>query len=111
MLCLAWQNLIFPLVRLALGHNYCLSYLNFHVYNIPQKPPKVKKNFQLFFCTILLPQLPERYSLILLHDPAAGGPTGPKLLSLKGLRPRLKKEHGEHRQAYHGQECDESPKA
>ena len=56
-LCLAWQNLIFPLVRLALGHNYCLSYLNFHVYNIPQKPPKVKKNFQLFFCTILLHRL------------------------------------------------------
>ena len=53
-LCLAWQNLILPLVRLALGHNYCLPNLNFHVYNIAHKPRKVKKNFQLFFCTIRL---------------------------------------------------------
>ena len=53
-LCLAWQNLILPLVRLALGHNYCLSNLNFHIYNIAHKPRKVKKNFQLFSCTILL---------------------------------------------------------
>ena len=45
-----------------------------HTYKVPQKPRKVKKNFQLFSCTILLPELPERYSLILLHNPAAGGP-------------------------------------
>ena len=55
------KNFILPLVRLALGHYDCLSNLNFHVYNIPQKTRKVKKNFQLFYCTILL----------------RGGPSGP----------------------------------
>ena len=29
--------------------------LNFHAYNIAQKPRKVKKNFQLLYCTIPLP--------------------------------------------------------
>ena len=29
-------------------------YLNFHMYNIAQKAQKVKKNLQLFSCTILL---------------------------------------------------------
>ena len=49
MLCLAWQNLIFPLMRLALWHDDCLSY--FHVYKINQECPKRKKNIQLSFCT------------------------------------------------------------
>ena len=54
MLCLTWQDLILALVGLRFWHNYCLSNLNFHMYNIAHKPPKVKKNFQLFSCLILL---------------------------------------------------------
>ncbi len=35
------------------GISYYIVYLN-HTNNIPQKTPKIKKNFQLFYCTILL---------------------------------------------------------
>ena len=53
MLCLAWQNFIASLHWARLGHDYRLSNLNFHIYNIAQERPKVKKNFQLFYCLIL----------------------------------------------------------
>jgi len=61
-LCLAWQDLIFPLMRLTLWHNDCLSH--FHIYNLKQECPKRKKKDQLFSYTILLHELARNlYSL------------------------------------------------
>ena len=51
---MAWKGFILPLVRLTLWHNYCLPNLDFHIYKITHKHPKVKKNFQLFSYTMLL---------------------------------------------------------
>ncbi|MBD36268.1 MAG: hypothetical protein CL512_05815 [Actinobacteria bacterium] len=51
---MAWKGFILPLVRNAFWHYDCLSNLNFHMYNITHKHPKVKKNFQLFSYTMLL---------------------------------------------------------
>ena len=53
MLLFARQDLILALVGLRFWHDYCLSNLNFHTYNLAHKARKVKKNFQLFYCLIL----------------------------------------------------------
>ena len=48
MLCLAWQNLIAPFHWARLGHDDCLPNLNFHMYNITNKPRKSEFYFHLF---------------------------------------------------------------
>jgi len=48
MFCLAWQDLVAPFHGAGFGHDYCLSYLNFHVYNITQKTGFVKDYFIYF---------------------------------------------------------------
>ena len=47
-LCLAWQNLVPPLHWARLWHDYCLSNLNFHIYNIAHKATKVKFFFNKY---------------------------------------------------------------